>query len=394
MLGSMQDITERKMSEITLAESEARFRTLANSITQLAWMADAEGWIYWYNERWYEYTGTTLEEMQGWGWEKVHHPEHIDRVVAFVKDAWTKTQPWELIFPLRSADGQYNWFLTRATPVLSSEGKILQWIGTNTNIDEHKRAEVLLEQKVKERTQELELRNRELEQFTYVSHHDLQEPLRKIHFYADMIRAELYNQLPEASRGRFDKITNAASRMSMALRDVLDFASLNKEEQFKEVDLNTIIRDVKTDLELVISEKEAELHFHSLPTIRAVPQQMYQLFYNLINNALKFSKPGVQPFIQLSCSLIDAAALKQHPELNQTRQYYGLVLQDNGIGFDPDAREKIFDMFQRLHSKNAYAGTGIGLALCKKVVTNHKGKIWAESGEHVGATFKLLLPVE
>jgi PAS domain S-box-containing protein len=150
------DITEQKNAEETLREREERFRTLANSITQLAWMADGEGWIYWYNERWYEYTGTTLEDMQGWGWEKVHHPDHINGVMEFVKQAWLKPEPFELTFPLRGKDGNFRWFLTRAFPVHNNEGKIVQWIGTNTDIDEQKRNESLLEEKVMERTQELQ----------------------------------------------------------------------------------------------------------------------------------------------------------------------------------------------------------------------------------------------
>ncbi|HZH36387.1 MAG TPA: PAS domain-containing protein, partial [Flavisolibacter sp.] len=145
-------VTARKKIE----ESEQRFRTLANSISQLAWIANADGWIYWYNNRWYDYTGTTLEEMQGWGWEKVHHPDHKQRVVDFVKEAWEKDEPFELTFPLRGKDGRYRWFLTRAYPVLDEGGKILQWIGTNTDIDEQKQLEVSLEQKVHTRTTELE----------------------------------------------------------------------------------------------------------------------------------------------------------------------------------------------------------------------------------------------
>jgi PAS domain S-box-containing protein len=147
-----EQVTARKKVE----ESEQRFRTLANSISQLAWIADADGWIYWYNNRWYEYTGTTLEEMQGWGWEKVHHPDHIQRVLAIVKEGWKKPEPMELTFPLRGKDDQYRWFLTRVYPVLGEDGKIMQWIGTNTDIDEQKRLEASLEQKVRTRSSELE----------------------------------------------------------------------------------------------------------------------------------------------------------------------------------------------------------------------------------------------
>ncbi|HEX8313463.1 MAG TPA: PAS domain-containing protein, partial [Flavisolibacter sp.] len=150
------EVTEQVTARKKIEENEQRFRTLANSISQLAWTADADGWIYWYNNRWYEYTGTTLEEMQGWGWQKVHHPDHIQRVVDFVKEAWHKPEPIELTFPLRGKDGHFRWFLTRAYPVLDAEGRILQWIGTNTDIEEQKQLEASLEQKVRTRTMELE----------------------------------------------------------------------------------------------------------------------------------------------------------------------------------------------------------------------------------------------
>jgi PAS domain S-box-containing protein len=373
-------------------ESQQRFYSLANSITQLAWIADDAGWIFWYNDRWYEYTGTDLEEMEGWGWEKVHHPDHIERVVSFVKEAWQKTEPWELIFPLRRHDGEYRWFLTRGVPVTDKNGKVIQWIGTNTDIDDQKQAEVLLEQRVQERTRELQMRNRELEQFTHVSHHDLQEPLRKIAIYTDMIKAEAVEKLSNESWSKFQKISEAAQRMSTALRDVLDFASLSKAEKLVAVDLNEVLAGVQNDLELVISERQATIKSDTLPTLNAAPTQMHQLLFNLINNALKFSKPSTPPHIIIT-STEQQAALVEHQDLDRSKKYCTITVQDDGIGFDQLYADKIFDMFQRLHTKAAFSGTGIGLALCKKVVLNHQGKIWAKSREGEGATFYMVLPV-
>jgi PAS domain S-box-containing protein len=132
---------EMKRDETNLSNSEEQFTVLANSIPQLAWMAEPDGWVFWYNQRWYEYTGTTLEEMQGWGWSAVHHPQSRDQVVEFIKDAWQKGEPWELSFPLRRHDGQYRWFLTRSYPIKNTEGEIVRWIGTNTDITEQRKAE-------------------------------------------------------------------------------------------------------------------------------------------------------------------------------------------------------------------------------------------------------------
>ena len=137
----LRDISERKEMEAALLEGERRFRTLADNISQFAWMADPQGWIFWYNRRWYDYTGTTLEDMEGWGWRKVHHPEHVDRVVARIQHSWDTGEPWEDTFPLRGADGRYRWFLSRALPIRDGGGRIVRWFGTNTDVTEQRERE-------------------------------------------------------------------------------------------------------------------------------------------------------------------------------------------------------------------------------------------------------------
>jgi light-regulated signal transduction histidine kinase (bacteriophytochrome) len=285
-------------------------------------------------------------------------------------------------------------------PLKDENGKPVKWYGTSTNIHEQKSVEEELEQRVDERTADLQESNKslkrantELEQFTYVSHHDLQEPLRKIIMFSDMVQSDNKNQLTEASQQRLERVTSAARRMSAALRDVLDYASLNREEAAVQVDLEEVLAAVQQDLELLITEKKANIMSQTLPTVNAIPGQMHQLFYNLINNALKFTNPGKQPVINITCRKLDKTEASTHTELNLGKHYYHIMVQDNGIGFQPDAAERIFGMFQRLHSKDAYAGTGIGLALVKKVVMNHHGKIWAESSPGEGSSFNVLLPV-
>ena len=159
-----RDITEQKNAERKIADSEVQFRTLADSIPQLAWIANADGWIYWYNQRWYDYTGTTLKEMEGWGWGKVHHPDHIESVTELVKVAWQKGEAFEMTFPLRRNDGIYRWFLTRAYPVKDTRGNIERWVGTNTDITEQKSFTEELERKVKERTINLHIQNETFKQ--------------------------------------------------------------------------------------------------------------------------------------------------------------------------------------------------------------------------------------
>ncbi|HRX87796.1 MAG TPA: PAS domain-containing protein, partial [Phycisphaerae bacterium] len=138
---TVRDVTAQKQFEAALAESEQRFRTLADNMSQFAWMADEKGWIFWYNRRWYDYTGTTLEQMQGWGWKKVHHPDHVDRVVKRIQHSWDTGEPWEDVFPLRSQDGDYRWFLSRALPIRDADGKVVRWFGTNTDVTEQREHE-------------------------------------------------------------------------------------------------------------------------------------------------------------------------------------------------------------------------------------------------------------
>ena len=149
---------------------------VADNIHQFAWTADAEGWIYWYNQRWYDYTGTTLEEMQGWGWKQVHHPDHVDRVVARIQHSWNTGEPWEDTFPLRGKDGQYRWFLSRALPIRDSDGKVLRWFGTNTDITEHRE----LEQRIQVQAAQLATESRRKDEFLAMLGHELRNPLAPI----------------------------------------------------------------------------------------------------------------------------------------------------------------------------------------------------------------------
>ena len=251
-----------------------------------------------------------------------------------------------------------------------------------------------LQKRVKERTAELQKKNMELEQYAQVSSHDLQKPLRKIRMYIDMIRVRDYGMLSEFSRSRLDKITEAMQRMSTSLTNLLNFTSLSKEEQLASVDLNETLAAIKNDLELLIEQKGAVINASRLPVIRAIPLQMQQLFYNLVNNALKFSKQGLPPGIDITVERKQGAAIENHVNLAKHKWYHQIVVKDNGIGFSQEYAEKIFSMLQLLHNRQAYTGTGIGLALCKKVALNHDGDIFAISADQRGASFYIILPVD
>lgn len=399
--GTLVDITDRKKTEEALAKSEEQLRNFGNNIQNLAWIADGEGWIFWYNQRWYDYTGTTLEEMQGWGWEKVHHPDHLQRIVNFVKEAWNNDHPFELTFPLRRHDGVYRWFLTRAVPVKNKEGKVYQWIGTNTDINDKIEIEQELEKRVIDRTkalqeanQMLKRSNAELEQFAYVTSHDLQEPLRKIQVFNNIIIERHNEELGDNARKYIGKVSESAKRMNGLIKDLLDFSKLSQRAVlFENLDLNIIFQDVLKDLEILIQQKNANIHSTPLPIIQGVPLQINQLFFNLINNSLKFLRNNIPPVINISYEKLDASKKVSYPLLPVDKEYFLFKFADNGIGFDQDYADKIFTIFQRLNNRSTYGGYGIGLAICQKVVTNHKGIIFAEGKEGEGALFTVILPV-
>lgn len=396
-VGTFTDIHEQKELSEILKESEKQFNTLANNIQNLAWMADGEGDIYWYNQRWYDYTGTTFEEMKGWGWEKVHHPDHRDHVVDFVKKAWQKNEPFELTFPLRGANGEYRWFLTRVYPITNQEGKIINWIGTNTDITEQKYFTEQLEIKVEERTaelngknEELQKINKELESFAYISSHDLQEPLRKIQTFVSRISEQEENNLSDNGKYMFNRMQEAAKRMQQLIQDLLAYSRTNTQERiFEKTDLNKVLKEVVEDFEEELKGKNAIIEATELCEANIIPFQFRQLLYNLISNSLKFSKLNIPPHIKIKSEIADGIHFNNLKLLPQTK-YCHITFSDNGIGFEQQYSEKIFEVFKRLHGKE-HPGTGIGLTIVKKIVDNHHGIITTTSTLGNGSTFNIYI---
>jgi signal transduction histidine kinase len=258
-----------------------------------------------------------------------------------------------------------------------------------------------LEQKVKARTIELEnangklevvnekliRSNSDLEQFAYVASHDLQEPLRKIQIFTEM--AEKSADKTTAAT-YFEKIHTSARRMTDLIKSVLNYSRLSKTgEQFEEVDLNVLLENTKIDFELLITEKKAVIKNDILPVIQGIPLQLNQLFLNLFSNSLKFS--NADPLITIFSRVLSEKEVRQHENLHTKVRYVEIIFSDNGIGFEQQYADQIFTIFQRLHDKKSYEGTGIGLALCKKIVENHHGFITAKSELGKGAAFYIYL---
>ncbi len=519
-----------------LEVSEDRFRTLADNIPNLVWMAQADGGIFWYNQQWYDYTGTTPEEMQGWGWQKVHHPDYVDSVTEEWSTKILEGEPYDNIFPLKGKDGKYRWFLTRVTPIKDEQNKIKRWFGTNTDITEYKIAEEKIQQQadlisqsfdalivgqlnggieswnqgaeelygyteneaigkpinellntsfpvqwskisekiengntwegeVKHRTKngqtvivssriqnivrndgstklletnrditkrkrseehiiklleeeqqlteelsatneelqatseelqssneelimvqnnlremidKLKISNKELEQFAYVASHDLQEPLRMVSSFTQLLERRYKSQLDNDADDYIGFVVEGAKRMKDLIDDLLEFSRLNTEgREFEPILIEVALDDVLRNLKASIKEHNAQITYGQLPCIKGDPVQINQLLQNLIGNAIKFH--GDKP-----------------PQIHISAQDMGnewiFGIKDNGIGIDLRHQEQIFSIFKRLHTREEYDGTGIGLSICKRIVERHGGHIWLESEPGKGSTFYFNIP--
>nr|WP_294781231.1 PAS domain S-box protein [uncultured Flavobacterium sp.] len=303
-------------------------------------------------------------------------------------------------FPiLNKITGQQRIIHANAQVLYSKDGVREGISGTAQDVTKERQLQQELQFKVQERTAELhaantelESSNRELSQFAYIASHDLQEPVRKISVFTDMLKNNL-DKNPEKVNFYIDKITNSTKRMENLIKDVLQFSKLAEaSHNFESVDLNVVILEILTDFDLIIEQKNAVIESDILPEIQAIPLQMTQLFGNLISNALKYSRPDTAPHITIKTEALSKSEI-ENASLTLDKNYIKIEITDNGIGFSQQYAEQIFNIFQRLHGNDQFAGTGIGLAMCKKILQNHNGTISAVSQEGVGTTFTMIIPV-
>jgi len=400
VLLAIEDITERRQAEQLIAEREMWFRQMSDNAPVMIWVASPDKRRTFFNRTWLEFTGRTLEQEIGNGWLEGVHPDDRMRCLEAYTSNLDVRQAYQIEYRLRRHDGDYRWTLGVDKPSYSPSGEFTGYIGTCTDIHAQKVLNEELDKHVKERTRELlevntqlERSNDELQQFAYVASHDLQEPLRKIVTFSNILQQRFQPSLPTEGIEHLNKISSASHRMSLLIDDLLNFArTTRKESEFVGTDLNQIYRNVILDFDLIISEQKADIQVDNLPTLEAIPLQMTQLFRNLISNALKFSTTREQPTVRITSHSLDHAAVSKHLVAQPDTHYCELIFSDNGIGFSPEFSEHIFTIFKRLHDKQTYAGTGIGLALCRRIVLNHGGDIYALSSENAGASFHVILP--
>jgi signal transduction histidine kinase/ActR/RegA family two-component response regulator len=377
-----------KEAEKALIATVNELHSTLESIPQIAFTASPSGTIEFVNRHWFHYSQHKDEFP-------LTHPDDIPANALWLQGV-ASGKPVEMEVRIkRMEDGQFRYHLVRAIPIIMGN-KVMKWVGTLTDIHEQKSLNELLERKVAERTRELlemnrelEISNNDLQQFASVASHDLKEPLRKIQMFSNIIKDR--EVLNERTVKYLDKILQSSERMSNLITDLLSFARLSEAEIFEMANINAVIDDILVDLELLIEEKSARVEVDKIPRLEVVPGLIRQLFQNIISNALKFSKPDVPPRITISAEYIDEPYL-DHPK-TELGNYCRISVSDNGIGFEEMFAGKIFTIFQRLNPREQYEGTGIGLAIAKKIVDKHNGSISARSKPGEGATFIIILPV-
>jgi PAS domain S-box-containing protein len=382
-----RDLTERKRVEDSLRMSEERYHQMVAEVQDYAIILLSEDGIV---ENWNagaeKIKGYSAAEIVGKRFDLFYTEEDRasglpDRLLQQARNEGKALQEgWRV-----RKDGTKFWGTIVITALHDKHNHVIGFSKVTRDLTEKK----IAEEQLRAYAAELEIQNRELEQFAYVASHDLQEPLRKIRVFTGLIRE---NFSDEAFVQRYlNKLESSAKHMSLLIHSLLNFTRLTRHRHLKETtDLNDVLETVLEDMELLIKEKQAVVTNDPLPTVAGYRVQLEQLFSNLINNSLKFS--GASPEIRITCSIAEREDIENLPDTAAEDRYLSLSFIDNGIGFEQQYNESIFLLFHRLHEKHQFEGTGIGLSLCKKIAENHNGFITAEGRPGNGAQFNVFLP--
>ena len=326
--------------------------------------------------------------MEGWGWQSVPDPAVLPTVMEKWKAAIASGQPFDMEFPLRGADGQFRDFLTRGQPLKDTAGRVVQWFGTNTDVDELKQAKEKvqllnsqLEQRVVERTAQLEAANQELEAFSYSVSHDLRAPLRAVNGFAGIVLEDYGAQLPEEGRGYLQRVRNGSQQMGRLIDDLLAFSRFSRLSLKRQpMDCTRMVQETWEELKPQREGRQVELRLGELPTCSGDPVLVKQIWVNLLSNAIKYTRDRIPALVEVGCA-----------SKNGRHVYF---VRDNGVGFDMQYANKLFGVFQRLHRADEFEGTGVGLAIVQRIVHRHAGQVWAEAKVDGGATFNFTLETE
>jgi PAS domain S-box-containing protein len=402
LIGTGQDVTREKEIRRTLDEKQSFIQKIADATPSLISS-------YNINTGKYIFVNKAVEKLLGYPVQQILdegvaffidrvHPDDLQPIMeqnargieAANNNPGGDQEPiLEFKYRLRAKDGKYRWFHTYGTIFdRNHEQKIEHVLNISVDITDIMEAEDILSMK----NRELEQSNANLEEFAYIASHDLKEPLRKISSFGDRLLTTQADKLDASGRAYLDKIIDSSQRMQALINDLLTVSVISGNKAFEKCSLQDVLGDVLKTLEYKIEKKGAKIKSTPLPEAYIIPSQIRQLFQNLLSNSMKFARKNVPPVIKISHKILSAKQVK-HYKLGTNNRFAEISVCDNGIGFDNQYAEQIFAIFNRLHGRSEYDGTGIGLAICRKIVTNHDGIIFANAKEGEGATFTFVIPI-
>src|SRR5580700_2839007 len=360
-------LLDREVALRDVERERERFHFMAESMPQKIFTAKPDGDIDYFNRQWTLFTGLTFEQIKNWGWTQFIHPDDLEENLRAWRQSIASGEAFIFEHRFRRADGAYRWHLSRAQAMRDANGNISMWIGSNTDIHEQK-----------EKEEELQRANDDLQQFAYSASHDLQEPIRNVAVYSELV-AKRYHSVLDADGLQFlGFLTEGGCRLAMLINDLLAYTRAGMvESDTSTVDSSAVLQHTLSSLAEAIREGDARVTWDELPEVYMAESHLQQVFQNLIANALKYRSEAA-PQIHVSADVQGTG--------------WRFSVRDNGIGIDPKYKEKIFGVFKRLHQDQKYTGTGIGLAICQRVVERYGGRIWVESEPGEGATFFFTIP--
>ena len=373
------DVTDRKQAEEALRQSEARFRTLAESLPQLVWTCLPDGRCDYLSPQWARYTGVPVEKQRGFGWLEQLDPDDRETAAAAWKRAVEKHTALDLEFRIRGTNGVHRWFKTRAVPLRDAEGFVAKWFATSTDIDDQKRTSEILEARVKERTVQLQASLSSVEELLYTIAHDLRAPNRHMQSFAQILLLEHADRLDDRGRDYLKRIGAAAARNDELIRDLLEYGRLSHEPiALAPVDVRQAVEAVLRAVSGEIEHRHARVRFgQEWPRVLANERLLNQMLTKVVSNALTFVPPDREPELLICAESGNGKAV--------------LRVQDNGIGIPPDQIDRIFEPFIRLPNPTNAPGTGMGLAFVKKAAERLNGAVGANSTPGKGSCFWLEL---
>lgn len=371
------------------------FSHLKSAIDEAAIVAitDERGFITYVNDKFCTISKYPREKLLGQNHRIINSGYHTKEFFIEMWETIASGRTWEGEIRNRAQDGSYYWVHTTIVPFLDTNKKPIKYVSVRFEITARK----LAEEQLKVYAKKLEISNQELQDFASIAAHDLQEPLRKIQSFSDRLKIkaqeELKHVLKPESLDYVNRIQNSAQRLQVLINDLLAYSRVTtKAQPFALVDLNQVLTQVVSDLEIRLEQSKGTVSWDALPTLEADPTQMHQLFQNLINNALKFTKPETPPLVKIEAKILTGSQMGRLTKSSGPTCQISVI--DNGIGFDEKYLDRIFTIFQRLHGRHEYEGTGIGLAICRKIIDRHSGMITAKSLPDQGATFIVTLPLK